>query len=522
MAQRDRDPDSRRHSPERVLLALAGGVLCFALARTIADPDLWGHVLFGGDLIRTGRVVRPDPYSYLSGTTPWINHEWLTEALFYLAYRAAGATGLVLLKMAVGLTAMGLVLAHLLRRGLSTLHAVLLLLLVFTLVTLGTNTIRPQVFTFLGLVLLLLALDAADHGRTRWLWSVPVIMAAWVNLHGGFLAGVALLLVWGGAHAVLAVWRRRRGRGSPEGPRLVVIGLTVLGGVLATFVNPFGVGLWIFLLETATVARPEITEWAQTGLATWEGVCYLILLGTCAFAMVARGRPPELPGLAIFLILAFGALAAIRHLPLFGLAAPIVAADSLAALSQRRGSSSAVTRGLRFAPLLLLVTVGLVALAIPWLRGPRIEAGAQVYPARAVGVLRDSDVSGNLAVHFDWGEYAIWHLAPALRVSVDGRRETVYDEEIYSANIQFIFGVGDWDRLLDDHPTDLALVPRHLPVYNLLLLKPGWSPVYEDDVAAVFARDGSPLAARIRATPPPDLPPDGGGLRFPVAPARVR
>lgn len=521
MAQRDPDPGPPRERPERVLIALAGGVLGFALARTIADPDLWGHVLFGGDLIRTGRVVRTDPYSYLSGVKPWINHEWLAEALFYLAYRAAGATGLVLLKMAVGLTAMGLVLAHLLRRGLSTLHAVLLLLLVFTLVTLGTNTIRPQIFTFLCLVLLLLALDAADRGRTRWLWSVPAVIAAWVNLHGGFLAGIALLWVWGGAHAVLSAWRRHRG-GRPEGPRLAVVGLTVVGGVLATLVNPFGLRLWTFLLETATVARPEITEWAQTALATWEGACYFILLGACVFAMFARGRPPGLPGLAIFLVLAFGALTAVRHLPLFGLAAPIVAADSLAALSRRRGAAGGVSRRLRLGPLLLLVTAALVALAIPWLRGPRIEAEAQEFPARAVGVLRDSGVGGNLAVHFDWGEYAIWHLAPALRVSVDGRRETVYDEEIYAANIQFIFGVGDWDRLLDDHATDLALIPRHLPVYNLLLLKPGWSLVYEDAVAVIFGRDGSPLGARIQATPPSDLPPDGDGLRFPVAPTRVR
>jgi hypothetical protein len=204
MAQHDVDRDPSPRRPERVLVALAGGVLCFALARTIADPDLWGHVLFGGDLFRTGRVVRPDPYSYLSGGQPWINHEWLAEALFYLGYRAAGATGLVLLKMAVGLMAMGLVLAHLLRRGLSTLHAVLLLLLVFTLVSVGTNTLRPQIFTFLALVLLLLALDAADHGRTMWLWSVPLVFAAWVNLHGGFLAGIALLLVWGAAHVLAA------------------------------------------------------------------------------------------------------------------------------------------------------------------------------------------------------------------------------------------------------------------------------------------------------------------------------
>ena len=35
-------------------------------------------------------------------------------------------------------------------------------------------------------------------------------------------------------------------------------------------------------------------------------------------------------------------------------------------------------------------------------------------------------LSGNLWTSFDWGEYAIWHFGPVLRVSIDGRRETVY------------------------------------------------------------------------------------------------
>jgi hypothetical protein len=59
MAQPHTDPDPTGQRPDRVLLALAGGVLWFALARTMADPDLWGHVLFGLDLIQTGRVGRP-------------------------------------------------------------------------------------------------------------------------------------------------------------------------------------------------------------------------------------------------------------------------------------------------------------------------------------------------------------------------------------------------------------------------------------------------------------------------------
>ena len=35
---------------------------------------------------------------------------------------------------------------------------------------------------------------------------------------------------------------------------------------------------------------------------------------------------------------------------------------------------------------------------------------------------------GRLAVEFNWGEYAIWHLGPQIRVSIDGRRETVYSD----------------------------------------------------------------------------------------------
>ncbi len=31
---------------------------------------------------------------------------------------------------------------------------------------------------------------------------------------------------------------------------------------------------------------------------------------------------------------------------------------------------------------------------------------------------------------FNWGEYAIWHFGPRLRVSIDGRRETVYSQRM--------------------------------------------------------------------------------------------
>ena len=90
-------------------LAIAALVAAFALAsRTQADPDLWGHVRFGSDLLRTHSLPRLDVYSFTQDRD-WINHEWLSEAQMGLAYRAFGSAGLALLKSALAVASLLLV-----------------------------------------------------------------------------------------------------------------------------------------------------------------------------------------------------------------------------------------------------------------------------------------------------------------------------------------------------------------------------------------------------------------------------
>jgi hypothetical protein len=137
------------------------------------------------------------------------------------------------------------------------------------------------------------------------------------------------------------------------------------------------------------------------------------------------------------------------------------------------------------------------------------------FPVRAVAVLKAAGVQGNMATEFNWGEYVIWHLGPQIRVSIDGRRETIYSDAIYRENLDFMHGRGQWDRLIDRPETQLALVHRSRPVFNLMKQKPGWILVYQDALCALFAREGSPVLTQTRQTPVPDLPADGGGLPFP-------
>ena len=59
------------------------------------------------------------------------------------------------------------------------------------------------------------------------------------------------------------------------------------------------------------------------------------------------------------------------------------------------------------------LSVGCIQMEGPWL--PDVAAASSISAAHP---------RGRLVSWFNWGEYAIWHFGPALKVSADGRRET--------------------------------------------------------------------------------------------------
>jgi hypothetical protein len=109
------DPQRRESGLNAGIIALVLAVVFFVAARTQADPDLWGHVRFGQDILSSGIPVA-DSYSYLNGNDPWINHELLAEVLFGAAFNFLGVSGLVAVKTAFALLMFGLLYRHLWRR----------------------------------------------------------------------------------------------------------------------------------------------------------------------------------------------------------------------------------------------------------------------------------------------------------------------------------------------------------------------------------------------------------------------
>lgn len=472
-----------------VALAIAAGVL--AVGQPEADPDLWGHLRFGYDTLAASAPLRADPYSYVGGRVPWVNHEWLTEAVFAVVHRAAGSPGLALLPLAAT-SLIALILFRVARRaGLSIPGRLLWLAVLFTQIKPGLGTARPHLATYVAFLLLLLVLDRAgpaDRGR---LWLLPPLFAAWANLHGGVLAGAGLLVIWAATSVCRAgpSWRAR----------LRTVGPPIAAALVATLANPYGWRLWWFL-RTALVPRPEISEWQHLPIATGRGLAYVVVLAIGLFALVSRRREARLESWVMWLVCAALPLAAIRHTPLFGLATAVIVTPVLGSVLRDRlrpGSEPAVPSPAGWVPILIAAAaLGLAAAAAP---GLGCLAVRDPYPASAVRLLKQAGVVGNLATPFNWGEYVIWHLGPRIRVSVDGRRETVYAEKAYRRSLEFHWGTGDWDALLRDEPTDLALVVADGPADHLMSRYPGWSIVHRDAGHALYARESFAGLALLKA-----------------------
>src|SRR5215831_4222552 len=89
-------------------LFLLASFCLFWFSDTVADPDLWGHIRFGQDILRTGSLIRTDTYSYRTAGQVWINHEWLSEVIFAGIYNRLGPRGLIVSKVFLSLLIIGL------------------------------------------------------------------------------------------------------------------------------------------------------------------------------------------------------------------------------------------------------------------------------------------------------------------------------------------------------------------------------------------------------------------------------
>ena len=476
------------------VLALTLGTLFFMVSRSAADPDLWGHLTFGNEVLRTGHLTRTDHFSYLTQGQDWVDHEWLTEVVFAKAFNVAGSRGLILLKLFLTALIGTAGFFYFRKRALNSLRSALVVISMFVPMFVWFQTIRAQMFTYAFLFYVLISMNSFDSEGRRLLWGVPPVFALWANFHGGFLAGIAIFYLWAGITVVERSVRLRSTRWlwklSDGTPLVFAIGL----GLPATLVTPYGVDLWFLLLRTALLPRPEIVEWTGLKAQSLYGVCYLLMVITAIAAIYVERRRVSLARIATIGAAALAPLLAYRHLPIFALAWGALLPDTFASIF-RRWPERVPTVQMRYIAGAFYFVGALYLFNQSTRNLDCIAFGSRtglVFPVESVEFLKRNQTSGNMAVYFNWGEYVLYHLSPQIRVSIDGRRETAYSTAAYLENLRLTYGVGDWEALLRRPETQLALFPVGSTAYQKLTSEKGWRRWHEDGVGAIFAKDSIP------------------------------
>jgi hypothetical protein len=482
---------------DAAVLAQGAAAVLFAVSETFADVDLWWHLRLGDDLLRTRALPWRDTYSYLANAGPYVNHEWFAELAMSAAFALGGDAGLIALKLLLA-GIIGVLVGRWLRgSGASLLASTLLAVTSLFLFSPGLGTVRPQLFSYLLLTLTLLCLATSGRRPAR-AWWLPLIIAAWTNVHGAVVAGLGVIVTW------VVVDRLLPDRHVARVPLVPVV-----LAVAALAANPWGLQILDFL-RGALHPRPELTEWNPIDVRGLEGVLYGTTFAIAAIGILgARQRLPW-PAVAVVAVTAVAPLLARRHLPFFVLATVVLAGPSfISAMADgvARRWPSAVSRGSgqpwnRWVVAALLVEAAVLAV-LSWPRVTCIRVDANQYPIQAVALMRDAGATGRIATFFDWGGMVLDALGPRLQVSMDPRRETVYGDEAYALNEAFTQGLGPWDSLLDREPRpDLALVSKAFPTFNLMRGRPGWVLVHDDARSALFAREGTAAARAVREVHP--------------------
>ena len=468
------------------LLAVSSAI--YFLSYITADPDLWGHIKFGEHLWREKALPRSDVYSFTAYGQPWINHEWLAELVFYYTYRTLGDAGLLFGKLGIGL-AIAAVLWRICRMR-DDNPLVYGTVMVLTLAVMSPGfMIRPQIFSFLFFTLFLYILHLYLQKWKNRLFLLPCLMVLWVNLHGGFLMGLALLAVVVGWKTVTRLISGKEDL--PLGP--MWLWALATGG--ATLLNPYGYKLMLFLYKSLSVPR-DISEWQPVPL--WDLSYAHLKILTALFVITLWRNPKAWEGseVAASAVLLAATLLHKRHMPFFGIVVcPYLVFQLSTILSDMK---------VRFPKLRLTsVSMNVIGVLLAVLVALQVYDGSRryvlarcriivypdTYPVSAVQFARMNGLEGNVLLPFDWGEYVIWKLYPGSRVSIDGRFRTVYPEAVIRDHFISKDDSAGWKALIEKYPADMLLV-RQIPFFQALINRQGpWVYVYSDPIAMVFLRD---------------------------------
>lgn len=514
------------------LILVSGSSL---MAFNMADPDLWGHSLYGREVIQNGKLPQTTTGSFTSIGFRWVNHENLAELITAWVEMNLGSTGLILGKFALSLIVLGLILFQARRLGVGWGVAGTCAMLAAKGLAFHWH-FRPQVIGYTLFTVMIVALSWVFEGwegqwnlrhwralpkfdhegvpyhwkRVRCLWLALPFFAIWTNAHGSFAAGLAVYIAYLVLRSVEAACQWGWGA---EG-RIRRFALMSFVALLGTCATPYFLELHQWMLHAIGHSQPEICDWKPIELWTWDAAPFWILVGISVFAFKRSRLPKDFTQITILVLVGWQAVSHVRHQTFLAILVALWIPPHLQSAWKRMSEGPPQVQEVPLRSELANWTIaclcGLIAL-VGFRTAPslmHLEVDREFYPVNAMQFMEDQHLRGRTVVTFNWAQYALACFAqepdPLVRstVAIDGRYTTCYSPETVDIYFDFIHGKNykgeryrsprsgpvNPDKALTHCNPELFVVDRRQQptVKTLEAHQDQWTLLYQDQLAQVW------------------------------------
>ena len=500
-----------------------------SVTHTLWAYDVWWHLKTGEWIVTHHAIPRVDLYSFTVPDHPWIDLSWGFQVLLYFFYNTFGIPGIILFKASL-VTLLFFLLFRFFEKRIPLI--LLFFILSLTLLTAHERLVeRPEVISYLFLVLYLLILEKERRTPTKLLYVLPFLQILWANMHALFILG--LLTIGTFFFGELLEWFSSRKKERRPFPFRLLSVLTM--AIVLTAVNPYGVqgALFPFTLYTRISGELElftlrIGEFSRPLAGhdpTLTLFLYKILLVLTPLSFLLNRNRFSYVHALLLILFSYLSLLARRNI------APFSFVCCFLLLTNLEGFLPKTSR--RLQPILFSF---LFLLPLPFVThvfyaqegsGKKFGLGLSEYryPTEVAEFIEKNDLQGNFfSSGLEVGDYFIWHLFPKRKVFMDGRLE-VYGASFFEDLFQLLNTPSLWPRWVEKYRINFSVLDhtngRHDRLLLFLYRSKEWVPIYWDDRFILFLKkvpESQRLlkekAIDLRNDPPPDLKDKGAELRL--------
>jgi len=533
----------------RLLRLILGGItfiyLCISLLDQIGDPDFFWHLATGRWIVEHLSFPAHDPFNY---TTPVLlssrehfilTSYWLTQVLYYGIYYVFGWNGFVFLRFII----LGVIIYFTYKRAKDSDRTVL-----FSIIAIASVVFvqicpleRPHIFSFLFFAVLLYLLENLKNRVNSFnsfnstfnlfnllkLFKLPLLMLLWANMHGGYIVGQGVILVYLISEGLRFLHPALNPMDRLSYKKFLITGVV---GILSALINP---NTYKAITEMWNLSKYSsmmfIIEHQSTitlfkDFYTYSIPAYWLLLFIASVSLLYRiiKKRFDLQDIVLLACLGYFSFTQVRYIVFFLIWAVPFIAISLTTPAKGEGIGKVTPlhppldkggkEGDYLKYICIILSIFIIAVLITREKKfdnikniTSFKTGQWVndnYPEDAVHFIMDNDIKGNMYNFYGWGGYLIWRFYPEKKIFMDGRN--LYEPQFFQYMHIFnaiskpeIMGTPYYKAILESYRVRYMVIPIFaskgtMPrVLGEIVKDKEWIPVFLKDNSMILVKDTS-------------------------------